>query len=167
MRRKFLWTAICTAWCSSKMPGYEAKFVNPVLKRHECPVCLYPMRNPFKVECGHIFCRECLDAVLKTRQPPVCPLDKKEITDGVCYGDSACNQEILDLEVYCNFMTSGCCWVGALKHLEVSVSIMFWDVCSCSLIAQFYHHWEPPNPLFPPNVWSHMHSLSPIPQKTF
>ena len=63
--------------------GYEAKFVHPLLKRHECPICLFAMRNPVQTECGHLFCKGCLDPVLKQRRP-ICPLDKEDISlDGV------------------------------------------------------------------------------------
>ena len=66
-----------------KMPGYEAKFVHPLLKRHECPICLFAMRNPVQTECGHLFCKECLSPVLRRRRP-ICPLDQEAITqDGV------------------------------------------------------------------------------------
>ena len=109
------------------MPGYEVKFVNPLLKRHECPVCLYAMRNPVQTECGHLFCRECLDPVLK-RKRPICPLDKEEINPDSIFPDNACRREILNLEVYCTFMTSGCEWVGPLKNLEV---------CNCHTILLF------------------------------
>ena len=65
------------------MPGYEAKFVHPLLKRHECPICLFAMRNPVQTECGHLFCKECLSPVLRRRRP-ICPLDQEAITqDGV------------------------------------------------------------------------------------
>ena len=101
------------------MPGYEVKFVNPLLKRHECPVCLYAMKNPVQTECGHLFCRECLDPMLK-RKRPICPLDQEEINPDSIFPDNACRREILNLEVYCSFMTSGCEWIGPLKNLEVS-----------------------------------------------
>ena len=64
-----------------KRMGYEAKFVNTLLKRHECPICLFAMRNPVQTECGHLFCKDCLEPVLKRRQP-ICPLDKEDITPG-------------------------------------------------------------------------------------
>ena len=36
-----------------------------------------------QAECGHLFCKGCLDTVLKRRRP-ICPLDKEEISqDGV------------------------------------------------------------------------------------
>ena len=102
------------------MPGYEVKFVNPLLKRHECPVCLYAMRNPVQTECGHLFCRECLDPVLK-RKRPICPLDKEDINADSIFPDNACRREILNLEVYCPFVSGGCEWIGQLKKLEVSI----------------------------------------------
>ena len=100
------------------MPGHEVKFVNPLLKRHECPICLYAMKNPVQTECGHLFCRECLDPILK-RKRPICPIDKEEINPDSIFPDNACRREILNLEVYCTFMASGCEWVGPLKNLEV------------------------------------------------
>ena len=32
-----------------------------------------------QTECGHLFCRECLEPVLKRRRP-ICPLDKEDIS---------------------------------------------------------------------------------------
>ena len=67
------------------MPGYEAKFVHPLLKRHECPICLFAMKNPVQTECGHLFCKECLSPVLRRRRP-ICPLDQEAISqDGVSH----------------------------------------------------------------------------------
>ena len=41
------------------------------------------MRNPMQTECGHLFCKECLDPLLN-QQTPLCPLDKETISrDGV------------------------------------------------------------------------------------
>lgn len=99
------------------MPGYEAKFVHPLLKRHECPICLFAMRNPVQTECGHLFCRQCLEPVLK-RQRPTCPLDKEEISQEGIFPDNACRREILNLAVHCNYKAGGCPWAGRLKELE-------------------------------------------------
>lgn len=102
----------------------QVKFVNLLLKRHKCPVCLYAMRNPVQTECGHLFCQECLDPILKWNRPR-CPMDKEEINPDSIFPDNACQREIQSLEVYCSFMTSGCEWIGALKNLEV----IFCGVC--------------------------------------
>ena len=66
---------------SSTVPlgGHEAKFVNTLLKRHECRICLFAMRNPVQTKCGHRFCRGCLETVLE-RKRPMCPLDRGEIS---------------------------------------------------------------------------------------
>ena len=64
---------------SPKSSGYECKFVYPLLKRHECPICLLAMRNPMQTECGHLFCRDCLEPILQ-RKSPICPLDNEEIS---------------------------------------------------------------------------------------
>ncbi|KAL5491325.1 hypothetical protein EMCRGX_G016589 [Ephydatia muelleri] len=59
--------------------GYNHKFLCPLLKRHECPICLLAMRDPVQTECGHLFCRGCLEPVLATPHP-VCPIDKSDIS---------------------------------------------------------------------------------------
>ena len=70
--------------------GYAAKFVTQLLKRHECPVCLAAMRNPVQTECGHLFCRGCLEPILDGPNP-LCPLDKttisREEVSIVCFSD--------------------------------------------------------------------------------
>ncbi len=102
------------------MPGFEAKFKYPLLKRHECPICLFAMRDPVQTECGHLFCRDCLEPVLKQRHP-ICPLDKEEITQEGTFPHTFCSREILKLQVYCNFQN--CPWNGALKDLEVCTAL--------------------------------------------
>ena len=37
------------------------------------------------------------------------------------FPDNACQREILHLEVYCNYMTRGCLWIGPLKDLDVNL----------------------------------------------
>ena len=39
------------------MPGYEAKFVHPLLKRHKCPIFPFVVRNLVQTD---LFCKECL-----------------------------------------------------------------------------------------------------------
>ena len=61
------------------MPGYEADFTSELLKRHECPICLHAMRNPVQTECGHLFCKDCLEPILRKRRP-MCPIDQEELS---------------------------------------------------------------------------------------
>ena len=75
-------TAIFGCLCCNalfEMSGYGCKFVHPLLKRHECPLCHLAMRNPMQTECGHLFCKECLEQILKLR-PPLCPLDNDPVS---------------------------------------------------------------------------------------
>ena len=129
----------CSLYCSAakiditlkhRMPGFEAKFKHPLRKRHECPICLFVMRHPVQTECGHLFCRDCLEPVLKRRHP-ICPLDKEEITQEGTFPDNACRREILKLQVFCNFQN--CPWIGALKDLEVCTAV------NCMLFNAFAH----------------------------
>eukprot|EP00731_Ephydatia_muelleri_P038736 Em0885g1a len=59
--------------------GYDQRFVHPLLKRHECPICLLAMRDPVQTECGHLFCRECLEPVL-SKETPLCPMDNAPLS---------------------------------------------------------------------------------------
>ena len=100
------------------MPGFDAKFTNPLLKSYECPICLFAMRNPVQAECGHLFCQDCLDPVLKS-QHAICPLDKEEITQEGTFPDNGLRRKILKLQVNCNYQN--CPWMGALKDLKVYI----------------------------------------------
>ena len=100
------------------MPGYDAKFKHSLLRRHECPICLYAMKVPVQTECGHLFCKECLEPVLKQRRP-ICPLDQEDISSDNVFPDN-----INLLEVYCNFKAGNCLWIGHLRDLEVCNSLL-------------------------------------------
>ena len=83
--KQLLSTVVSTVLCvlninrSFEMSGYGCKFVHPLLKRHECPLCHLAMRNPMQTECGHLFCKDCLEQILKLR-PPLCPLDNDPVS---------------------------------------------------------------------------------------
>ena len=103
-----------------------------------------------QTECGHLFCRGCLEPIL-SKETPLCPLDnallnKDDVSASLClidylashvmndwvhapwghmgtqiFPDNACRREILTLEVKCDFAASGCSWIGQLKDLQVGV----------------------------------------------
>ncbi|KAL5491310.1 hypothetical protein EMCRGX_G016573 [Ephydatia muelleri] len=97
--------------------GYDKMFLYPLLKRHECPICLLAMRDPVQTECGHLFCRGCLEPVL-SKDTPLCPLDNASLNKDDVFPDNACRREILTLEVKCDFAASGCSWIGQLNDLQ-------------------------------------------------
>ena len=41
--------------------GYSAPFVGTLDKELECPICLCVLRDPVQTECGHLYCRGCLE----------------------------------------------------------------------------------------------------------
>jgi hypothetical protein len=112
------------------MSGYDCKFVHPLLKRHECPLCQLAMRNPMQTECGHIFCKECLEPALSHR-PPLCPLDKEPISRESIFPDNACRREILNLDVLCG--SSGCQWAGKLSDLEAHAAECEFSEVQCKV----------------------------------
>jgi len=40
----------------------------------DCSVCLEDLRSPVITLCSHIYCRECIERVIDTTKPPLCPL---------------------------------------------------------------------------------------------
>lgn len=46
--------------------GYDYEFVDKILDSQTCPVCLLPMRDAVQTtECGHRFCKDCLEGILR------------------------------------------------------------------------------------------------------
>lgn len=45
--------------------GYNAPFVEELDAKHECPKCHHALRDPVQTDCGHRFCRNCIQPILK------------------------------------------------------------------------------------------------------
>ncbi|XP_047134466.1 helicase-like transcription factor isoform X1 [Hydra vulgaris] len=45
----------------------------------ECPVCLDSLNQPVITHCAHLFCKQCIEDVIRTDKPK-CPLCRKEVT---------------------------------------------------------------------------------------
>ena len=49
-----------------RLGGYEYEFVDEVSTSQKCPVCLLAMRDAVQTAvCGHRFCRDCLQGILR------------------------------------------------------------------------------------------------------
>eukprot|EP00731_Ephydatia_muelleri_P015063 Em0008g783a len=90
------------------------------------------MKNPVQTECGHLFCRACLEPVLRSHNP-LCPIENSPVSRDTAFPDNACKREILALEVYCDNKDSGCPWIGLLKGLEDHAKICEFGTSLCCL----------------------------------
>ena len=43
-----------------RIVGYDELFEPPVQSDHECPICKMCLRDPVQTECGHHFCKSCI-----------------------------------------------------------------------------------------------------------
>ena len=43
--------------------GYDADFVMPLDDKNKCSICLLALRNPVQTQCGHRFCKDCLEPI--------------------------------------------------------------------------------------------------------
>lgn len=51
----------------AKKGGYDVFPIETLDKRYECQICLLILRDPVQLsECGHRFCKQCLDEHVKT-----------------------------------------------------------------------------------------------------
>lgn len=93
--------------------GYEYEFVDEVSPNQKCPVCLLPMKDAVQTsDCGHRFCRDCLQGIMRSDHP-VCPNDRREIEEeGGFFADKAWARDILCLRVKCPQSARGCDWIG-------------------------------------------------------
>ena len=45
----------------------------------DCSICLDDLKTPVITPCAHVFCRTCIERVIKDLKPPSCPLCRAEI----------------------------------------------------------------------------------------
>ena len=92
----------------------EELFVDVLPDYLKCPICLCVLQLPFQTPCGHRFCRDCIQPVLKTRNN-VCPKDRTVIDATNTFPDNAARLQINVLMIKCPKHASGCAWVGELS----------------------------------------------------
>jgi len=104
------------------MPGYQIKFVDKVRKRHQCPLCHLPMKDPVQITaCRHCFCDTCLQAFLK-QGVFNCPVDNLSLDYAKIYPAPDLESDIMSLTVHCSNYNSGCKWSGKLKSMQAHLN---------------------------------------------
>ena len=96
------------------------EFIDPLPKDFECSLCLQYLKQPTLTNCGHHFCKQCIDRAVdrsrKLKQDPVCPLCKEQ--DFQMFIDRSTERKISSLRVYCLKKSQGCRWEGELGSLD-------------------------------------------------
>ncbi|OMJ80336.1 hypothetical protein SteCoe_19434 [Stentor coeruleus] len=64
-----------------------------------CSICAEVFKEPFCINCGHTFCKECIIRWLKDKV--TCPTCKKPFTKKTMGIDMIASQVVDDLEVIC------------------------------------------------------------------
>ena len=96
------------------MGGYDCEFVTP-LPAHfqtECPICKVTLCKPMQTNCGHIFCKTCIEQVHEER----CPECKE--TELTISHDKRLQKLLNNLQVHCIHQRHGCGWTGELGKLD-------------------------------------------------
>ena len=95
----------------------ELVFINSreYLEELVCPICHQIVFEPRQTNCGHLYCKKCLDDC-SNDQCPVCRQEYKASEDH--YN----RRRVNGLKVKCKYQRNGCLWVGDLgdfaAHLE-------------------------------------------------
>ncbi|KAI1896916.1 hypothetical protein AGOR_G00099800 [Albula goreensis] len=107
------------------------KFVQKLEEQYVCPSCGRVVLNPHQTGCGHIFCFQCIKALLENRTTPKCPRDNTPIQPNEVFQDNCCKREILNLEIYCT-NTPNCTYTVTLCHLQDHLRTCQYESVQCS-----------------------------------
>ena len=130
------------------VPGGEAmleaedliEFIDPLPKDFKCSLCLQYLKQPTLTNCGHHFCKQCIDRAVersrKLKQGPVCPLCKEK--DFQMFIDRSTERKISSLRVYCLKKSQGCGWEGELGSLNHHMDLKEGDCGFVQVECKFY-----------------------------
>lgn len=92
-----------------------------------CPICLDVMQNVVETNCGHVFCKNCLDITTKEANIRKCPCCKENITK---INDSAFfNRIIQNVKIEC---CNGCSCVLTISELTKHISVCKKEKIQCT-----------------------------------
>ena len=82
-----------------------------------CPICIYPLTEPYLTDCGHHFCYTCRGRLLASGKSE-CPECREQdaLTDARL--NKHLQRQVNSLKVRCQHHEVGCQWVGELRYLQ-------------------------------------------------
>lgn len=89
------------------------RLLNPTnrLRRHECPICLDPIKDAIRLSCGHQLCRACFEAQCQVADSHGLPIR--------CFGKLNTCRKPVSIQDFCKYLPS-----GSLDHLlEASLDV--------------------------------------------
>ncbi|XP_078604269.1 TNF receptor-associated factor 2-like isoform X2 [Branchiostoma floridae x Branchiostoma japonicum] len=120
------------------MPGFSV-----ILKeagtdpKYCCSSCGKLLDEPRQTECGHRYCRTCLEDLTRTGEGK-CTAHKcgETIKPGDVFPDKAIEREIEVIPVVCNNVKDGCEWEGVVKQVKDHLSQCDYERLPCIHEAQ-------------------------------
>ncbi|XP_069500745.1 TNF receptor-associated factor 3-like [Ambystoma mexicanum] len=110
--------------------GYTEDFVLPISEKHKCEFCHLVLCRVQQTECGHRFCKTCLDTLLSC-PASLCPVDQHTLHSLKAFNDVCCQREILQLQVHCRNQAAGCTEQLPLETLERHLSSCPYQLVPC------------------------------------
>ncbi|XP_070532247.1 TNF receptor-associated factor 2-like [Ptychodera flava] len=124
------------------MPGYNIKILDEEdrVNKFLCMHCKLLLRDPQQSQCGHRFCRSCVDSILSGGNQYDCPEcmadDPSEdslLTLDTIYPDRAIKREMKDLKTKCINLV--CKWLGPFQQYEVHIPSCPYELVECPRVG--------------------------------
>ena len=103
--------------------GYDCSFVIQPQEeiQTECAICTLILRDPSQLECGHVFCTQCIERALRVGNNS-CPLCNRQ--NPALFADLNLKRTLERFRVYCEHHRErgGCRWEGELGELDAHLN---------------------------------------------
>ncbi|XP_027048472.1 uncharacterized protein LOC113676050 isoform X3 [Pocillopora damicornis] len=113
------------------MPGYPVPEVDKeIFQELLCEYCDTVIRDAWRAECGHFYCRSCVEFLFRGNQGAVayCRKCRTPLFLYQFLPDDIISSKVERTIIHCLFLEAGCKWEGELKESECHVG-------SCSLAS--------------------------------